>query len=76
MTLIPTVNIKPLDQKLYTLPLTHYAWIRKELTDLEKEGFISPSTLHFDLPLLCFQRKGSIYTRSHIWKCSRLQEDY
>ena len=52
MFLQPKDNIKPLNQKLYTLPLRHHAWLRQELTDLEKAGTISPSTLKFASPVI------------------------
>ena len=47
MSLQPKDNIKPLNQKPYTLPLRHHTWLRQELTDLEKVGIISPCTSNF-----------------------------
>ena len=38
MSLQPKYNIRPLNQKPFTLSLRHHAWLRKELTDLEKAG--------------------------------------
>ena len=35
MSLQPKDNIKPLNQKPYTLPLRHHAWLRQELSNLE-----------------------------------------
>ena len=37
MTLIPKDNTKSLNKKPSKLPLKHYAWLRKELTNLEKK---------------------------------------
>ena len=39
---IPKDIFTPLNQKSYTLPLKYYAWIRKEVIDLEKAGILSP----------------------------------
>ena len=55
--LIPKDNIMPLDKKPYTLPLKHHTWLRKELTDLEKEGIISPSTSNFASPIIIVPKK-------------------
>ena len=52
MSLQPKNNIKPLNQKPYTLALGHHAWLRQELTDLHKLGIISP--IYFKLYKLCY----------------------
>ena len=46
MTHKPKTDIKPLNQKLYTLPLRLHAWIRLELREIEKKTIKSPSTLN------------------------------
>ena len=60
ITLIPRANTKPLDQKLYTLPLKHNPWLRKELTDLEKVGIISPSASNFASPITIHSMKKDL----------------
>ena len=62
MTLIPKDNIKPLDQKSYTLPLKTHSWHRKELTDLGKEGIISPYSSKFASPVIIFPKKKDAST--------------
>ena len=57
MSLQPKDNIKPLNQKSYTLALKHYAWLRQELKDLEKAGIISPSTSNFTSPVIIVPKK-------------------
>ena len=57
MSLQPLKNIKPLNQKLYTLPLRHHEWLRQELTVLEKTGIISPSTSNFASLLIIAHKK-------------------
>ena len=57
MSLQPKDNIKPLNQKLYALPLSHHAWLRQELRDLEKVGIISPSTSNFASPIIIVPKK-------------------
>ena len=47
-------TLKP---KPYTLPLKHHAWLRQELTDLEKAGIISPSTSNFASPVIIVPKK-------------------
>ena len=50
MSLVPKDNTNLLVQKPYTFPPKHYAWIRKELTELKKEDIISPSFPYFTYP--------------------------
>ena len=57
MSLQPKSQYQTLDSKLYTLPLRHPAWLRQELTDLEKAGIISPSTSNFASPVIIVPKK-------------------
>ena len=66
MMLIPKDNIKPLDQKPYTLPLEHHTWLRKEWMDLEKAGIISPSTSHFASSSIIIPEKKGQCTVKHL----------
>ena len=45
MTLKPKEDIKFPNQKPCTLPLCHHTWLRKELTDIEKDGIVLPCNL-------------------------------
>ena len=40
---IDTGDSLPVAQSLYTLPLKHYEWVRKEIETLEKAGVIVKS---------------------------------
>ena len=58
ITVRPKTDIKPIDPKPYILPLQHLAWLRQELTELERTGIISPSISNFASPVtLVFKKK-------------------
>ena len=61
-------NIKPLNQKPYTLPLRHHAWLRQELTDLEKAGIISLSTSDFASQVIIAHKKKDPTTHEITFK--------
>ena len=49
---IDTGGSVPLAQSLYTLPLKHYDWVRKEIETLEKAGIIEHSLSPWASPVL------------------------
>ena len=66
ISLQPKDNIKPLNQKPYTLPLRHHTWPRQQLTDLEKAGIISPSTSNFaSSVIIALKRNTHLNTKLH-----------
>ena len=55
-TLKPKIDIKLFDEKPYTLPICHHAWLRQELTDLDNAG-ISPCFSNFESPVITVSKK-------------------
>ena len=68
MSLQPKDNVKPFNQNQYTLPLRHHAWLRQELTDLEKAGIIFPSTANFASPVIIVPKKKDPGTYKIIYR--------
>ena len=57
MSLQTMDNIKPFNQKMYTLPLRHHALLRKTLTDMEIAGIISPPISNFGSLVIIVPKK-------------------
>ena len=56
---IDTGNSVPLAQSLYTLPLKHYDWVRKEIETLEKAGVIERSLSPWASPVIVVPKKSA-----------------
>ena len=55
---IDTGGSVPLAQSLYTLPLKHYDWVRKEIETLEKAGIIEWSLSPWASPVIVVPKKS------------------
>ena len=57
---IDTGGSVPLAQSLYTLPLKHYDWVRKEIETLEKAGIIERSLSPWASPVIVVPKNSPI----------------
>ena len=56
---IDTSGSLPVAQSLYTLPLKHYEWVRKEIETLEKAGVIVKSLSPWASPVIVVPKKSA-----------------
>ena len=56
---IDTGDSLPVAQNLYTLPLKHYEWVRKEIETLEKAGVIVKSLSPWASPVIVVPKKST-----------------
>ena len=69
---IDTGDSLPVAQSLYTLPLKHYEWVRKEIEMLKKAGVIVKSLSPWVSPVIVVPKKSALDEPPH----SRLLIDY
>ena len=62
----------PVAQSLYTLPLKHYEWVRKEIEMLKKAGVIVKSLSSWTSPVIIVLKKSALDEPP----CRRLVIDY
>ena len=56
---IDTGDSPPVCQKLYTLPLKHYAWVQQEIETLEQAGVIKKSISPWASPIVAVPKKSA-----------------
>ena len=56
---IDTGNHPPIASKQYTLPLTHYKWVQREIETLEKAGIIERSISLWASPVVIVPKKST-----------------
>ena len=56
---IDTGNSPPIVSRLYTLPLKHYEWVRKEISTLERAGIITKSISPWASPVVIVPKKSA-----------------